>query len=97
MAKRTIQIDMKYLNWRFIYKYWLLLALIVQGIITVFGFNSATNALTLIILIIFGFIVGVIGVYYCFVEQWLNALLMFLLFPLQCVAYVIGRSIGEMF
>lgn len=80
----------KLLNWKVVYKYWILLAVLIQLIIMCFGFNIYTNLITFMMLAIGGTILGLLGLYWCWKKEWINAILMFALFPLQCVAYIVG-------
>lgn len=72
------------------YKYWILLTIFVQMIIMCFGFNVYTNLITLMIVAVGGTILGLLGLYWLKQREWINALLMFTLFPLQCVAYIVA-------
>ena len=59
-------------------------------IIMCFGFNVYTNLITLMIVAVGGTILGLLGLYWLKQREWINALLMFTLFPLQCVAYIVA-------
>ena len=37
-----------------------------------------------------GTVLGLAGLYWCWQKDWINALLMFALFPIQCIAYIIA-------
>ena len=89
MKNKTLNIE-KFLRWRTVYKYWILLTILVQCIITVFGFNLYTNLIAVMILAAGGTILGLAGLYWCWQKDWINAMLMFALFPIQCIAYIIA-------
>ena len=89
MKNRYVNLG-KFLHWRVVYKYWILLTIFVQMIIMIFGFNVYTNLITLMIVAVGGTILGLLGLYWLKQREWTNALLMFALFPLQCVAYIVG-------
>ena len=35
-------------------------------------------------------ILGLLGLYWCWIKEWINAILMIALFPLQCLAYIVA-------
>lgn len=80
----------KLLHWKVVYKYWILITLFVQMNVMCFGFNAYINLITLVILPVGGTILGLLGMYWLKQREWTNALLMFGLFPLQCVAYIVA-------
>ena len=80
----------RFIHWRGVYKYWILLTIFVQMIIMCFGFNVYTNLISLMLLAVGGTILGLLGLYWLKQKEWINALLMFALFPLQCVAYIVA-------
>ena len=78
------------LNWRLVYKYWILLTVFIQMIIMLWGFNIYTNLITFMMLVVCGTILGLLGLYWCWIKEWINAILMIALFPLQCIAYIVA-------
>ena len=80
----------RFIHWRVVYKYWILLTIFVQTIIMCFGFNIYTNLISVMELAVGGTILGLLGLYWLKQREWTNALLMFALFPLQCVAYIVA-------
>ena len=80
----------KLLNWRVVYGCWILLAVFIQMIIMLWGFNIYTNLITFMMLVVCGTILGLLGLYWCWIQEWINAILMIALFPLQCIAYIVA-------
>lgn len=80
----------KLLNWRVVYGCWILLAVFIQMIIMLWGFNIYTNLITFMMLVVCGTILGLLGLYWCWIKEWINAILMIALFPLQCIAYIVA-------
>ena len=80
----------KLLNWRVVYGCWILLAVFIQMIIMLWGFNIYTNLITFMMLVVCGTIRGLLGLYWCWIKEWINAILMIALFPLQCIAYIVA-------
>ncbi len=62
MKNRYVNLG-KFLHWRVVYKYWILLTIFVQMIIMIFGFNVYTNLITLMIVAVGGTILGLLGLY----------------------------------